>query len=82
MWPNIVEITFYYWTFIQANGDLAHSAQDLNFVAQMSLYAPHVSQILKDYIWTQLELGHMMKQIYNKHKAIWWGMNQCKGAHD
>ncbi len=63
MWPNIVEITFYYWTFIQANGDLAHSAQDLNFVAQMSLYAPHVSQILKDYIWTQLELGHMMNPI-------------------
>jgi hypothetical protein len=71
-WLDIVEITFYHRIFIQANGDLAHNARDLNFVAQMSLYAPHMSQILKDYIWTQLELRHMIKQIYNKHKAIWW----------
>jgi hypothetical protein len=31
-----------------------------------------MSQALKDYIWTQLGLGYTIKQIYDKHKAIWW----------
>jgi hypothetical protein len=31
-----------------------------------------MSQVLKDHIWTQLNLGHAIKQIYDKHKAIWW----------
>jgi hypothetical protein len=38
----------------------------------MSQYVPQMSQVLKDHIWTQLSLGHTMKQIYNKHKAISW----------
>jgi hypothetical protein len=35
-------------------------------------YAPRMSQALKDYIWAQLNIGYMAKQIYEKHKAIWW----------
>jgi len=31
-----------------------------------------MSQALKDHIWTQLGLGYTVKQIYDKHKAIWW----------
>jgi hypothetical protein len=31
-----------------------------------------MSQTLKDHIWTQLGLGYTIKQIYDKHKAIWW----------
>jgi hypothetical protein len=31
-----------------------------------------MSQALKDHIWTQLGLGYTIKQIYDKHKAIWW----------
>jgi hypothetical protein len=38
----------------------------------MSKYVPQMSQVLKDHIWTQLSLGHTIKQIYNKHKAISW----------
>jgi hypothetical protein len=38
----------------------------------MSQYAPQISQSLKDHIWTQLNLRHIAKQIYDKHKAIWW----------
>jgi hypothetical protein len=26
----------------------------------------------KDHNWTQLGLGYTIKQIYYKHKAIWW----------
>jgi len=37
----------------------------------MSCYAPRMSQALKD-IWAQLSLGYLTKQIYDKHKAIWW----------
>ncbi len=31
-----------------------------------------MSQVLKDHIWAQLNLVYMAKQIYDKHKAIWW----------
>jgi hypothetical protein len=31
-----------------------------------------MSQALKDHIWTQLGLGYIIKQIYDKHKVIWW----------
>jgi hypothetical protein len=31
-----------------------------------------MSQAFKDHIWTQLDLGYTIKQIYDKHKAIWW----------
>jgi hypothetical protein len=31
-----------------------------------------MSQALKDHIWTQLGLGYTIKQIYDKHKVIWW----------
>jgi hypothetical protein len=31
-----------------------------------------MSQALKDHIWIQLGLGYTIKQIYDKHKAIWW----------
>jgi hypothetical protein len=31
-----------------------------------------MSQALKDHIWIQLGLGYIVKQIYDKHKAIWW----------
>jgi hypothetical protein len=35
-----------------------------------------MSQALKDQIWTQLGLGYTIKQIYDKHKTIWWvGIN-------
>jgi len=38
----------------------------------MSRYGPHMSQTLKDHIWAQLSLGYTTKQIYDKHKTIWW----------
>jgi hypothetical protein len=31
-----------------------------------------MSQAFKDHIWTQLDLGYTVKQIYDKHKAMWW----------
>jgi hypothetical protein len=31
-----------------------------------------MSQALQDHIWAQLNLGYITKQIYDKHKAIWW----------
>jgi len=39
-------------------------------------YVPRMSQALKDHIWAQLSLGYTAKNIYNKHKTIWWeGVN-------
>jgi hypothetical protein len=31
-----------------------------------------MSQAFKDQDWTQLGLGYIVKQIYDKHKVIWW----------
>jgi hypothetical protein len=36
-----------------------------------------MSQALKDHICTQLNLSYTTKQIYDKHKAIWW---ECVNA--
>jgi hypothetical protein len=35
-------------------------------------FTPQMSQALKDHIWIQLGLGYTIKQIYDKHKLIWW----------
>jgi hypothetical protein len=37
-----------------------------------SIFAPRISQALKDHIWTQLGLGYIVKQIYDKHMTMWW----------
>jgi len=65
---------FYHWTHTQANGDPSHGAYDPRSTSQMSTYVPHMSHKLKDFIWTQLELGYIMNQMYDKHKEIWWAM--------
>jgi hypothetical protein len=70
--PNVVEITFYYWTHTRANGNPTHNACDPRSTSHMSTYAPHVSHKLKEFIWTQLGLGFIVKQIYDKDKKIWW----------
>ncbi len=38
----------------------------------MSRYVSCMSKALKDHIWAQLSLSYMAKQIYDKHKTIWW----------
>jgi hypothetical protein len=35
---------------------------------------------LKDHIWIQLSLGPIAKQIYDKHKIIWWEDVKTKEA--
>jgi hypothetical protein len=30
-----------------------------------------MSQALKGHIWIQLGFGYIIKQIYDKHKAVW-----------
>ncbi len=70
--PNVVEITIYHKVHIRTDGSFAHGEHDPKSIFHMSCYVPHMSQALKDHIWAQLNLGHMVKQIYDKHKVIWW----------
>jgi hypothetical protein len=63
---------FYYRTHTWANGESTHGPRDCKSLVHMSWYALWISQSLKDHIWTQLGLGHTSKQIYDKHKTIWW----------
>ncbi len=69
---DVVEITFNHQIHIQANGNPTHGACDPGSTLQMLAYAPRVSHKLKEFIWIQLGLGYTMKQIYDKHKEIWW----------
>jgi hypothetical protein len=71
-WPDVVEIAFYHRTHTQVNGDPIHNACDPWSTSQMLTYAPRMPHKLKEFIWTQLRLGYTVKQIYDKHKNIWW----------
>jgi hypothetical protein len=68
----VAKIIFYHQPHTRANGEPTHDEHDLDSIAQSFFFAPRMSQALKDHIWTQLGLGYTVKQIYDKHKAIWW----------
>jgi hypothetical protein len=70
--PNVVEITIYHKAHTQIDGSFTHGEHDSKSISCMSRYVPHMSQALKDHIWAQPSLGYTTKQIYDKHKAIWW----------
>ncbi len=68
----MVEIVFYHRPHTRINDEPTHGKHDLDSIARPSFFAPRMSQALKDHIWTQLGLGYSIKQIYDKHKVIWW----------
>jgi hypothetical protein len=70
--PDVVEITFYHQIHTRVNGGPIHGPCDLGSTSRMLTYAPHVSHKLKEFIWTQLGSWYIVKQIYDKHKEIWW----------
>jgi hypothetical protein len=73
----VVEITIYHKAHTRIDGLFAHGEHDLESISRMFHYAPRMSQTLKDHIWAQLSLGYTTKQIYDKHKSIWW---ECVNA--
>ncbi len=75
----MVEITFYHQTHIRTNGDPTHGACDSGSTLQMSPYAPCVFHKLKEFIWNKLRLRYTVKQIYDKHKEIWWAWANVGG---
>jgi len=68
----LAKITIYHNVHTQIDGSFAHGEHDPKSISHMSHYVPRMSQALKDHIWAQLNLGYMAKQIYDKHKTIWW----------
>ncbi len=68
----MAEITIYHKAHIGIDGSFADGEHDLKSISRISRYAPRMSQALKDHIWAQLSLRYTTKQIYDKHKAIWW----------
>jgi hypothetical protein len=70
--PYVIEIIIYHKAHTRIDESFAHGEHDPESISRMSCYAPHMSQTLKDHIWAQLSLGYTTKQIYDKHKAIWW----------
>ncbi len=70
--PDVAKITIYHKAQTQTNESFAHGEHDLESISRMSRYAPCMSQTLKEHIWAQLSLSYTAKQIYDKHKAIWW----------
>jgi hypothetical protein len=70
--PNVAEITIYHKAHTRTDGSFAHGEHDPESISHLFHYAPRMSQALKDHIWAQLNLGYTIKQIYDKHKTIWW----------
>ncbi len=68
----MAEITIYHKAHTQIDGSFAHGEHDPKSISRMFYYVPRMSKTLKDHIWAQLSLGYMIKQIYDKHKTIWW----------
>jgi hypothetical protein len=68
----VVEIRIYYKAHTRIDGSFTHGEHDQESISCMFRYATRMSQALKDHIWAQLSLGYTTKQIYDKHKAIWW----------
>ncbi len=72
-WPNVVEIIFYHQIHTQVNGDPSHGACDLGSTSRMSTYAPHMSPKVEGVYMDPIRvIWYTMKQIYDKHKEIWW----------
>ncbi len=69
---DVGKITIYHKAHTWTNGSFAHGEHDLESISRMPCYAPCMSQVLKDHIWAQLRVGYTTKQIYDKHKIIWW----------
>jgi hypothetical protein len=76
-WPDVAKITIYHKAYTQTDGLFAHGEHDPESISDVFCYVPHMSQALKDHIWAQLSLGYTTKQIYDKHKTIWW---ECVNA--
>jgi len=76
----VAKIIFYHQPHTQVNGELAHGKHDFDSIARPFFFAPQMSQAFKDHIWTQLGLGYTVKQIYDKHKAIWWARINAREA--
>jgi hypothetical protein len=70
-WLKVAEIIFYHQSHTWINGEPAHGKHDLDSIVRL-FFAPWMSQAFKDHICTQLVLGYTIKQIYDKHKEIWW----------
>jgi hypothetical protein len=73
----VVEITIYHKAHTQTDGSFANGVHDPESISYTSHYTPCMPQALKDHIWAQLSLGYIIKQIYDKHKKIWW---ECVNA--
>jgi hypothetical protein len=69
---DVAKITIYHKAHTWTNGSFAHGEHDPKFISRISHYVPCMSQALKDHIWAHLSLGYTTKQIYDKHKVIWW----------
>ncbi len=78
--PEVVTIIFYHRPHTWTNSEPAHGKHDLDSITQPSFFAPQMSQAFKDHIWTQLDLSNTIKQICDKHKAIWWARINAREA--
>jgi hypothetical protein len=70
--PKVVEITFYHRTHLSQWRAYTWCTRPWICFTNVFICSTHRSQKLKDYIWNQLGLRYTVKQIYDKHKAIWW----------
>jgi hypothetical protein len=86
IWFKVVKILFYHCAHTWENGEPPHGQHDPIFIACMSQYAPWMSQVFHNRIWTQLNLGYTKKQIYNQYmtniRQFGGHIGQCRRSYD
>jgi hypothetical protein len=71
-YPNVVKIQWYNMDHMHEDGTPTHGALDLDLILCTSFQVPHISKCIKEWIEERLERGFITKQIYEKHKKVWF----------
>jgi hypothetical protein len=70
---EVAKIIFYHQLHTQADGKPMHGKHDLDSIMWPYVFAPQISQALKDNIWIQLGLSYTInKYMTNIKQYIWW----------
>jgi len=76
-WPNVMELCFYHWT--RPNKWWASTWQTKSWIINSHVIVCTLNFTIFKRSHIQSSLRHTTKQIYDKHKTIWWeGVNATK----
>ncbi len=73
-YPNVVEIQWYNMDHTCEDGTPTHGTLDLDLILCTSSQFPHISKHIKEWVEKRLDKGFITKQIYEKHRKMWFNV--------